>query len=116
MVELKAENGRFVYIPESFGPRTGERAAMTNDVGLAYKVADYNSPGGKRIIIWNDPDLAIPCPLSAAERSPFRTRRVKHRVARCAGLCDHSLMTEPAKWGKVGTRYCFEKFLCGVFE
>src|ERR1019366_7410413 len=37
-VELSAENGQMLYIPEGFGHGF---LALTEDVGLAYKVTDY---------------------------------------------------------------------------
>lgn len=60
-VELDAENGAMLYIPEGFGHGF---VALTEDVGLAYKVTDYYCPAGERTIVWNDPDLAIPWPVS----------------------------------------------------
>ena len=60
-VELSAENGQMLYIPEGFGHGF---LALTEDVGLAYKVTDYYCPVGERTIVWNDPDLAIPWPVA----------------------------------------------------
>ncbi|MFZ0690036.1 MAG: dTDP-4-dehydrorhamnose 3,5-epimerase family protein, partial [Acidobacteriaceae bacterium] len=31
------------------------------------KVTDYYSPAGERTLLWNDPDLAIPWPVNAAD-------------------------------------------------
>jgi dTDP-4-dehydrorhamnose 3,5-epimerase len=42
-------------------------AALTDDVGIAYKVGDYYSREGERTVLWNDPDLAIPWPISAQD-------------------------------------------------
>jgi dTDP-4-dehydrorhamnose 3,5-epimerase len=59
-VELKAETGEMLWIPEGFGHAF---LALTENVGFAYKVTDYYSPAGERTILWNDPDLAIPWPI-----------------------------------------------------
>lgn len=60
-VELSAENGLMLYLPVGFGHGF---AALTDDVGLAYKVTDYYCHGGDRTLFWNDQDLAIPWPVS----------------------------------------------------
>lgn len=63
-VELSGQNGRMLWIPVGFGHAF---AVLGDSAGFAYKVTDYYSPAGERTIVWNDPDLAIPWPLSAAE-------------------------------------------------
>lgn len=63
-VELSGQNGRMLWIPVGFGHAF---AVLSDSAGFAYKVTDYYSPAGERTIVWNDPDLAIPWPLSAAE-------------------------------------------------
>ena len=60
-IELDAENGQMLYIPVGFGHGF---IALTDNVGLAYKVTEYYCPAGERTIVWNDPDLAIAWPLS----------------------------------------------------
>lgn len=60
-VQLDGESGRMLWIPVGFGHAF---LALTESVGFAYKVTDYYSPGGERTIVWNDPDLAIPWPVS----------------------------------------------------
>jgi dTDP-4-dehydrorhamnose 3,5-epimerase len=59
-VELTAESGEMLWIPQGFGHAF---LALTDQVGFAYKVTDYYSPKGERTILWNDPDLAIPWPI-----------------------------------------------------
>ena len=59
-VELSAENGCMLYIPIGFGHGF---AALTEDVGLAYKVTDYYCPAGERTLLWNDPELEIAWPV-----------------------------------------------------
>jgi dTDP-4-dehydrorhamnose 3,5-epimerase len=60
-IELGAENGQMLYIPVGFGHGF---IALTDNVGLAYKVTDYYCPAGERTIVWNDPELAIAWPVS----------------------------------------------------
>lgn len=63
-VELNGEDGQMLWIPEGFGHGF---AVLSEVAGFAYKVTDYYSPVGERTIAWNDPDLAIPWPVSAAD-------------------------------------------------
>lgn len=63
-VELSGENGQMLWIPVGFGHGF---LVLTDVAGFAYKVTDYYSPAGERTIVWDDPDLAIPWPVSAAE-------------------------------------------------
>jgi len=63
-VELNGESGRMVWIPAGFGHGF---LALTDIAGFAYKVTDYYSPTGERTILWSDPDLAIPWPVSEGE-------------------------------------------------
>jgi dTDP-4-dehydrorhamnose 3,5-epimerase len=60
-VELRAESGEMLWIPEGFGHAF---LALTDVVGFAYKVTDYYSPAAERTIVWNDPDLDIPWPVA----------------------------------------------------
>ena len=63
-VELDGESERMLWIPPGFGHAF---LAVTDIVGFAYKVTDYYSPASERTIVWNDPDLAIPWPVSEKE-------------------------------------------------
>src|SRR5579871_954760 len=60
-VELSAAEGQMLYIPVGFGHGF---AALTDNASLAYKVTDYYCPEGERTLLWNDPDVAIPWPVS----------------------------------------------------
>lgn len=60
--ELTAEKGEMLYIPAGFGHGF---VALSENVGLAYKVTDYYNPSGERTIAWNDPDIGIRWPISA---------------------------------------------------
>jgi len=63
-VELSAESCEMLWIPPGFGHAF---LALTDEVGFAYKVTDYYFPAGERTIVWNDPELAIPWPVSAED-------------------------------------------------
>lgn len=63
-VELTAENAEAFWIPEGFGHGF---LTLTDSVSFAYKVTDYYSQIGERTIRWNDPELALPWPVDAAE-------------------------------------------------
>jgi dTDP-4-dehydrorhamnose 3,5-epimerase len=63
-IELNSESGETLWIPVGFGHGF---VVLTETAGFAYKVTDYYSPAGERTIAWNDPDLAIPWPVSAEE-------------------------------------------------
>jgi dTDP-4-dehydrorhamnose 3,5-epimerase len=62
-VELTGENGKMLWIPEGFGHGF---VVLSDEAGFAYKVTDAYCPEGERTILWNDPDLAIAWPLTAA--------------------------------------------------
>ena len=63
-VELTGDRGQLLWIPEGFGHAF---VALTDGVGFAYKVTDYYSQQGERTIRWNDPDIGIRWPVSAAD-------------------------------------------------
>jgi dTDP-4-dehydrorhamnose 3,5-epimerase len=63
-VELDGECGEMLWIPVGFGHGF---LALTDVVGVAYKITDDYSPIGERTIAWDDPDVAIPWPVAAEE-------------------------------------------------
>jgi dTDP-4-dehydrorhamnose 3,5-epimerase len=63
-VELTGENGGMLWIPPGFGHGF---LALTDVVGFSYKVTDYYSAAGERTVAWNDPDLALPWPISSED-------------------------------------------------
>jgi dTDP-4-dehydrorhamnose 3,5-epimerase len=63
-IELNGESSEMLWIPAGFGHAF---LVLTESAGFAYKVTDYYSPAGERTIAWNDPDVAIPWPISAAD-------------------------------------------------
>jgi dTDP-4-dehydrorhamnose 3,5-epimerase len=58
--ELTGDNGQMLWIPEGFGHAF---LAVSDVVGVAYKVTDIYCPEGERTIVWNDVDLKIPWPV-----------------------------------------------------
>lgn len=63
-MELRAEDGLMLWIPVGFAHGF---AALSSEVGFAYKVTDYYSAAGERTIVWNDPDLDIRWPFETGE-------------------------------------------------
>lgn len=58
---LSAEDKRMVWIPPGFA----HGFCVTSDSAeFLYKTTDYYSPAHDRTLLWNDPQLAIPWPLS----------------------------------------------------
>ncbi|QNI32363.1 dTDP-4-dehydrorhamnose 3,5-epimerase [Alloacidobacterium dinghuense] len=63
-VELSGENCRMLWIPEGFGHGF---AVLSEVAGFAYKVTGYYSPADERTLLWNDPEIAVPWPVSQQE-------------------------------------------------
>ena len=58
---LSAEDKRMAWIPPGFA----HGFCVTSDTAeFLYKTTDYYSPAHERTLLWNDPQLAIPWPLS----------------------------------------------------
>lgn len=58
---LSAEDKRMAWIPPGFA----HGFCVTSDAAeFLYKTTDYYSPAHERTLLWNDPQLAIPWPLS----------------------------------------------------
>jgi len=63
-VDLSGDGSRMVWIPVGFGHGF---SALTETVGLSYKVTDYYSPKAERTVLWNDPELGIDWKVPAGE-------------------------------------------------
>lgn len=63
-VELDDENGEMLWIPVGFGHAF---LALSDVVGVAYKITDGYSPAGERTVLWNDPDISIRWPVAQEE-------------------------------------------------
>jgi len=59
--ELSGENRKMFFIPEGFAHGF---VALTDEVHLIYKCSKEYSPEHDAGILWNDPELYIPWPLS----------------------------------------------------
>ncbi len=59
---LSSENRRMAWIPPGFAHGF---CVVSETAEFLYKTTDYWSPPHERTILWNDPELSIPWPLSA---------------------------------------------------
>lgn len=60
---LSAENKRQLWVPEGFA----HGFLVLSDVAeTVYKTTDYYAPQHERSLLWNDPDIGIVWPLTAA--------------------------------------------------
>jgi dTDP-4-dehydrorhamnose 3,5-epimerase len=59
--ELSAENKCIFWIPEGFAHGF---IVISESADVLYKATDFYAPSGERSLLWNDPQLGIPWPLS----------------------------------------------------
>jgi len=64
-VELSAENKRQFWVPPGFAHGF---CVTSESADFQYKCTALYAPENERAIIWNDPDLAIPWPISGAPK------------------------------------------------
>lgn len=62
--ELSDENGLMLYVPAGFAHGF---VTLTPDAEVAYKVSDYYAPDCDGGVAWDDPDLAVPWPVTEEE-------------------------------------------------
>ena len=77
-VDLVAEEGRQIYIPEGFAHGF---AVLGDEAVVHYKATAPYAPGGEGSVRWDDPDLGIDWPpvapiLSAKDRDAPRLREI----------------------------------------
>ena len=78
--ELSAANWSQIWVPGGF---LHGFCTLTPDTEVIYKVtADYD-PAAERGVIWNDPDLALPWPVAAAEAVLSGKDAALPRLAEC---------------------------------
>jgi len=66
-VELSAQNGRSLYVPEGFAHGY---LTLTENTEVFYQVSEFYSPGYERGIRWNDPAFRIQWPIEPLIISP----------------------------------------------
>jgi dTDP-4-dehydrorhamnose 3,5-epimerase len=59
-LELSAENGRMLYVPEGFAHGL---ETLVDDTDVYYQISAYYAPGAEHGLRWDDPDLGIEWPL-----------------------------------------------------
>lgn len=59
--ELSAENKRMLWVPEGFAHGF---LVISETVEVMYKATEFYASSCERSLLWNDPQLAIPWPLS----------------------------------------------------
>jgi len=60
-VELSAQNGRLLYVPQGFAHGY---LTLAENVEVFYQVSEYYNPKYERGIHWNDPAICIEWPFS----------------------------------------------------
>jgi dTDP-4-dehydrorhamnose 3,5-epimerase len=60
-VELSDDDHRQVFVPPGFAHGF---LVLSDEADVLYKTTDYYAPQHEHCLIWNDPDVGIPWPLS----------------------------------------------------
>jgi dTDP-4-dehydrorhamnose 3,5-epimerase len=66
-MELSADNRLQLWVPPGFAHGF---CVLSERADFFYKCTDFYAPASERSIAWNDPELAIPWPLSSPLLSP----------------------------------------------
>ena len=61
---LSAGNKRMLWVPPGFGHGY---YVMSESTDFLYKTTDYYAPQHERCVLWNDPAVGVPWPLSGAD-------------------------------------------------
>ena len=77
---LSAENGTQLWVPGGF---LHGFCTLHPDTEVTYKVTAGYDRGAERGVIWNDPDLALPWPVTAEEAKLSDKDAVLPRLADC---------------------------------
>ncbi len=72
---LSARNKRQIWIPAGFGHAF---LTLSSSAEVLYKVTDYHSPASSRVIVWNDPQIAIDWPLPREPAHPVVSSKDRH--------------------------------------
>jgi len=59
--EISEENKRMLWVPEGFAHGF---VVISESADVLYKATDFYAPACERSLLWNDPQLGIPWPLS----------------------------------------------------
>jgi dTDP-4-dehydrorhamnose 3,5-epimerase len=78
--ELSAENWRQLWVPGGF---LHGFCTLAPDTEVIYKVTAPYDPAAERGVIWNDPDLALPWPVAAADAVLSGKDTTLPRLAAC---------------------------------
>ena len=81
--ELSAENWSQLWVPPGF---LHGFCTLAPDTEVIYKVTAPYDRASERGVIWNDPDLALPWPVSEAEAVLSDKDRVRPRWADATGV------------------------------